>query len=181
VTFFASVVDKAAVQAKYPKPHYAAALAYEFLVQRIVFTLGQNNLVRVVIDDMDGATPKGNQYRENLKRQHKSLLRNGSSYQDGLEFGCLLPKIIFVDSATSHAMQVADCVAYHVNKQFKLYGQEWDKGMRDDRGVMRLSTHEEFAFMVKRFCRGPQDRIQGFGLVKFPKDPTGPVWRIEQL
>lgn len=179
VRLFAAVVDKVQVQEKYADPWNTPALAYEFLVQRVVLEVTRAESARVVIDDMEGATPRGNQYRENLKRQHRGLLRHGSRLQERLDFSPLLPKIIFIDSADSNLIQAADAIAYNVNNQFNMYGNEWDKGVAGPDGKLSLPTHGRFECLLKRFCRGPNGRVQGFGVVKFPKPIGGPVWGVE--
>ena len=76
-------------------------------------------------------------------------------------------------------MQTADSIAYHVNKQFKLYGHEWDIGPPCLDGTISLPMDHRFACLTKRFCQGPEGRIQGFGIVKFPKNPGMPEWRAD--
>src|SRR5262249_35723230 len=68
---FAAVVDKVHVQEDYSTPWYAPAISYEVLMQRVVQEVKRPDTVSVIIDDMTGATPKGNQYRRNLLAHHE--------------------------------------------------------------------------------------------------------------
>ena len=178
VTLIASIVDKIQIQKKYKYPDYTPAIAYDFLCQRVVQERLPASSIRVVIDDMDGKTPKGRDYRDNLRTQHKKLLTYGTRYRPGVTFAPLMAKQIFFDSAKSNALQVADLIAYNVHKQFRLYGREWDEGDGDEDGTKHLPMHPNFARITRRFKQGPAGRIQGYGIVKAPKLPGGPQWCV---
>jgi hypothetical protein len=173
ITLFASVVDKIQTQEDYPNPWYPPALAYEFLLQRIVQEVPAGK-VKVTVDDMSGATPKGSQYRDNLNAHHEQLCKKGSRLVKKLDFSPLLPGIRFVDSAQSHLIQVADVVAYNVYRQFVDHGASWECGTVGPDGEPSLPTYGHFELIVKKFRRGRNGRIQGFGIVKFPKRESKP-------
>lgn len=159
----AAVIDKQRVQERYASPWYAPAIAYDLLMQRVVQECAEPNCVTVTIDDMTGATPKGNQYKDNLKRHHTALKQRGSALQKGIDFSPLSGDIKFVSSARSHQVQVADVVAYNIYRQFVDYGEQWE-----DRTVKTLPTYEWFARLGRKFRQGPNQRVQGYGVAKFP-------------
>jgi Protein of unknown function (DUF3800) len=165
---FAAVIDKVHVQEDYGNPWYAPAIAYEVLMQRIVQSVKRPESVSVIIDDMTGATPKGRQYRSNLVSHHEKLRKNGSQLLRKLDFSSILPGIRFVDSARSHLIQVADVIAYNVYRQFVDYGECWERGDATESGELKLQTYEWFDRIGEKFHHGPDGRVQGFGLVKFP-------------
>jgi len=75
---------------------------------------------------MTGATPKGNQYRTNLRRHHAQLKQTGSYLYRGIRFPHLRD-LRFVDSKRSELVQVADLVAYNVYRQFRDHGEAWEQ------------------------------------------------------
>ncbi|HVG35539.1 MAG TPA: DUF3800 domain-containing protein [Pyrinomonadaceae bacterium] len=160
--FVAAIVDKLHMQEIYPRPWYAPAVAYELILQRVQSELPAPASVAIIIDDMSGATPKGNQYKRNLKLQHLSLMKYGSSLRKGVAFPCLSSQR-FINSAASHLVQVSDLAAYNVHRQFIQYGEEWET-----EGLGRLSTYEHFDKIVTKFRKTSEGRIQGYGIVKFP-------------
>jgi hypothetical protein len=138
----ASVVDKIHVQEDYKDPWYAPALAYEFLLQRIVQEVRSPERVSIIVDNMTGATPKGNQYRKNLEAHHTKLLKHGSSLIKKLDFSPVVPGIRFVDSSRVHLIQVADVVAYNVYRQFVDHGDSWESGATGPDGKVSLPTYK---------------------------------------
>ncbi|GAB4212719.1 MAG: hypothetical protein OHK0022_48910 [Roseiflexaceae bacterium] len=159
----ASVVDKIHVQDQYPRPWYAPAIAYELLLQRVVQECAAPNSVSVIIDDMTGATPKGNQYKQNLISHHRNLRQRGSTLYRGVDFSSLTGDVKFVNSAFSPLVQVADVISYNIYRQFVQYGEKWE-----EEGLEELPTYEWFNKLGPKFRQGPGRRIQGFGVVKFP-------------
>jgi hypothetical protein len=69
-------------------------------------------------------------------------------------------------------LQVADVVAYNVYRQFREYGEEWET-----RGLPVLPSYEWFSRLLEKFRKGPNGRIQGFGVAKIPLR-TQVRWRI---
>lgn len=159
----AAVVDKIHVQEKYQRPWYAPAIAYELLLQRAVQECRHPNSISIVVDDMTGATPKGNQYKKNLTNHHRNLRQRGSSLYKGIDFSSLTGEVKFVNSAFSPLVQVADIIAYNIYRQFVQYGEKWE-----EEGLERLPTYEWFDKLGKKFRQGPDQRVQGFGVAKFP-------------
>ncbi len=161
--FVASVVDKQHVQQKYgERAYYAPAIAYDVLLQRVETELKGNHSVGVTIDDMMGATPKGNQYKDNLTQQHNRLKQHGSSLLKSIKFTCLQGRLRFVNSGVSHLVQVADIAAYNVYRQFVDHGDNWEKETE------RLAVYEYFDKIACKFRQSAEGRIQGYGIVKFP-------------
>lgn len=160
--FIAAVVDKLHMQEIYPRPWYAPAVAYELILQRVQSQLAASDSVAVIIDDMTGATPKGNQYKKNLKLQHLMLKKHGGNLRRDYTFSCLSSQR-FVNSAISNMIQVSDLAAYNVHRQFSQYGEEWEQ-----EGQETLSTYEHFGKIVTKFRKNTDGRIQGYGVVKFP-------------
>lgn len=159
----AAVVDKAQMQEKYgERAWYAPAAAYEFLLQRVVQEIREPGSVAVTIDDMTGATPVGNQYKQNLRRHHAQLRKKGSSPRKGLSFAPLAGDIRFVNSAHSHQVQVADVVAYNVYRQFVEHGDAWETLSE------MLPTYLWFIKLGGKFRCDSNRRIQGYGIVKCP-------------
>lgn len=159
----AVLVDKAAVQAAYGlQPWYAPAIAYECLMQRAQLEmLACGGRVHVTVDDMDGATPRGKQYRDNLERHHNLLKTKGSRLQRGHVLDRLLG-ISFADSRADERLQLADLVSYAVYRQWIEYPQAWDAD------TQQLPLYDYLGRLGGKFCCGPEGVIAGYGLVKFP-------------
>lgn len=163
VVFIASVIDKQHMQEDYGlTPWYAPAVAYELLMQRVQKHVGPKDSVAVIIDDMSGATPKGNQYKRNLKAQHTRLKRFGGALRKGIDYTCLSTQK-FVNSASSQIVQVSDVAAYNVYRQFLEYGDGWEQHTKT------LKTYPPLRLILRRFrSDGFTGRVQGYGIVKFP-------------
>jgi hypothetical protein len=159
----AGVVDKRDMQEDYKTPYYPPAIAYEIVLQRVQRELGEDGAVYVTTDDTTGATPKGNQYKDNLKRQHEYLKKKGSRLWDGFTFPAIKGRLRFVDSASSELIQVADIAAYNVYRQFVDHGDAWEK-----KGLGSLPMYDYFRKLLGKFRQDPEGRIQGYGVVKFP-------------
>jgi hypothetical protein len=158
----ACVVNKQEVQSKYPEPHYAPSIAYDCLLQRAQLEMeSKNGKLHVVIDDMSGATPKGNQYKENLRYQHKWLLTRGSPLRTGLVFD-RIGGLSFSDSRADERLQLADLAAYAVYRQFVEHGSSWEVDANS------LPTYSYFEKIAHKFRKNEYGRIQGYGIVKFP-------------
>lgn len=174
----ACVVDKIHMREDYgDRAWYPPAAAYEMLLQRAHAEIvdcrstGSGRCFSVIVDDMSGATPKGHQYRENLRRHHVQLKKTGSTLFKGLTFEHLRD-LRFVDSRQSELLQVADVVAYNVFRQFRQHGEEWET-----HGLSALPAYHWFSRLAKKFRRGPNGRVQGFGVGKIPLRTRVP-WRI---
>lgn len=161
--FIASVIDKIEMQQRYPVPWYPPAIAYELLLQRVEYEVQGKGDYSVIIDDMTGKTPRGNEYKENLKKQHTRLKKVGSSLINGLTFKCAPSRLKFVNSAYSHMIQVADIAAYNVYRQFVDHGADWENPK-----LRKLPTYQYFNRIGKKFRKGPDGTIQGFGIIKYP-------------
>lgn len=166
LVLLAGVVDKVHMKEKYEeRAWYPPAAAYEVVVQRAQMEMSEKSPESpwtVVIDDMTGATPHGNQYRTNLKRHHTQLKKTGSTLWQGYSFP-KLRELVFIDSGTSHLTQAADMVAYNVFRQFREFEEEWEA-----EGLGRLPTYDWFARIATKFRNDGNGRIQGFGVVKVP-------------
>jgi len=159
----AVLVDKSAVQAAYGlTPWYAPAIAYECLMQRAQLEMMScDGWVHVTVDDMDGATPRGKQYRDNLERHHKLLKTQGSRLQQGRVLDRLLG-ISFADSRCDERLQLADLVSYAVYRQWIEYPEAWDAAKS------QLPLYDYLGRLSPKFCCGPNGVVAGYGLVKFP-------------
>lgn len=167
----ACVVNKREVQQKYPNPHYPPAIAYECILQRAQQEMNERTgRANVTIDDMDGATPSGNQYLYLLKRQHNLLKNYGSRLIDGMAFD-RINKINFRDSQKEELLQLSDLVAYSVYRQFVDYGPEWEQS------VGELPTYEYLNRIARKFRQSSNGRIQGYGIVKFPVEKKI-LWQV---
>lgn len=163
--FIAAVVDKEQMRDRYgEEAWYPPAVAYDMILQRAHLAMADiDGTVRVVVDDMSGATPKKNQYKSNLKAQHARLVKNGSALRRGMDLSSVMPDVRFVDSAKNDLVQVADLVGYAVFRQFRDHGEAWD-GTPDN----TLPVYEYLARIAEKFRRGPKGRIQGYGIAKMP-------------
>jgi len=173
-TLIACVVNKVHMAEDYSDPWYAPAVAYELMIQRAQREMEGKGFFSVEVDNMTGATPKHRPYSENLVRQHDRMRRYGSDLQRGMAFDRLIGNLRFVDSARSDLVQVADIVAYNVFRQFTEYGDEWETT-----GLTKLPTYSYFHSLLQKFRRGPNNRIQGYGVVKMPlRQPVH--WRLTE-
>jgi hypothetical protein len=171
--FVGAVVDKLHMQETYELPWYAPTAAYEVLLQRAVQAVPANCALSVTMDDISGRTPKRNFYKELLQHHHSKLQRFGSILQRKISFSCLEGPIRFANSAHSDLVQVADVAAYNLHRQFRDYGPEWEQHLG------RLPVYEHFNRIAPKFYQGPNRRIQGFGVVKFPLRNRVP-WRLRE-
>jgi hypothetical protein len=161
----AVVIDKIQSKERYgSRAWYPPAIAYELLMQRAVQAVHLPDTLAVVIDDMMGATPAGNQYKTNLKAHHAQLRKTGSRLQRRLRFDSVNNDLRFVDSAHWIQVQVADIVAYNVYRQFVDHGEAWEEG----NGESPLPVYPWFEKLGSKLRSDGSGRIQGYGIVKFP-------------
>lgn len=159
-----AVVDKKHMQEDYaPNPWYAPAVAYDVLLQRVEQQVKHPAQVSVIIDDMTGATPKGNQYKANLQKQHQRFIQRGSALRKGMDFRCLHGSLKFVNSAHSQVLQISDLVSYNIHRQFMDYGDDWETA-----GIGKLPTYAYLKRILVKFRQGREGRVQGYGIAKFP-------------
>jgi hypothetical protein len=157
----AAVVDKCAVQNTYVVPWPASGIAYEVLIQRAQMEMiERGGTVHVTVDNMTGATPKGNQYRRNLKIQHEKLRAHGSTLQPGMALD-RIDGMAFTDSRADERIQLADLVAYAVYRQFINHGKEWDEKNP------KLPLYDYLGRINTKF-RNHNGQVAGFGIAKFP-------------
>ncbi len=159
----ASVVDKMQMQQDYPTPWYAPAVAYETMLLRVQQEIPHSDQVAVIIDDTTGKTPKGNDYKKNLERQHNKLKKYGSSLWKGQTFPSLTTQK-FVNSQNSHLVQVADVCAYNVYRQFQEYGENWES-----EECKTLPMFEYFEKVNTKFRKSLYGQVQGYGIIKMPE------------
>lgn len=178
LVIIAVAVDKIESKNQYgDKAWYPPAIAYELLMQRAVQEVRLPDKLAVVIDDMMGATPAGNQYKANLKAHHAQLRKRGSRLQPKLRFDPINNELRFVDSAHWVQVQVADIIAYNVYRQFIEYGEEWEgKGLgpRD-----ALPVYPWLEKLGSKFRSDGSGRIQGYGIIKFPMGRRVP-WAFKE-
>lgn len=163
IEIIACVVDKEHMWQTYgEKAYYPPAAAYETLAQRLQNALEGIGTCQVFIDDMTGKNPKGNEHKANLIRQHALLRKHGSRMLRPTLKIDVLEDLRFQSSARSELIQVADLVAYNVFRQFAVHGEDWE------REATNLPTYDYFARLASKFRRGPNNRVQGYGIVKIP-------------
>lgn len=172
--FIAAVVDKLHMQEHYGNnAHYAPTVAYDVLLQRAVQAVKVGETIAVTIDDISGSTPKHNDYKDLLKKHHERLRQRGSAYQRGISFQAITGPVRFMNSSHSDLVQVADLAAYNVHRQFRDFGDEWERG-----DVARtLPTYSYFQRIIGKFRTGDRNRIQGYGIVKMPMNKRV-HWRL---
>jgi hypothetical protein len=125
--------------------------------------------VHVTIDSMSGATPAGNQHLDNLRRQHESLKKRGSALRKGMTFD-RIGGVAFRDSKLDERLQLADLVAYAIYRQFVDHSPEWEDPSKP------LLTYEYLERIATKF-RNQGGRIQGYGIIKFPRERRVP-WAV---
>lgn len=161
-----SIVDKLHMQEIYAPPRapwYAPTVAYEILLQRAVQAVPDGNSIAVTVDKISGRTSSSNDYEDLLQAHHAKLCKYGSKLQPALSFKPMMAPVRFTDSKHSDLIQVADVAAYNLFRQFRDHGEAWEKAV-----VGPLPTYEHFKRIAGKFYQGPGNRIQGFGVVKFP-------------
>ncbi|MNL12287.1 hypothetical protein D3C87_1331500 [compost metagenome] len=172
VTLLAAVIDKHLMLERYgDKAYYASATAYQLLLQRYQFFLQDKGRREgeLVLDDMMGRTPKGNPHRKLLLEQHEKLKRHGCNLT-GTRFERIAGWIRFGGSHHHPLLQVADLCAYNVHRQFRQYFAEWDRTTPID----QLPLYEGFDLISSKFRMSPTRVVEGFGIVKFPRNrPPG--------
>jgi hypothetical protein len=159
----AAIVVKPQMHERYgDMPWYAPAVAYECLMQRVQLEMEERDgTAHITVDDMDGATPKGKQYRDNLERHHHQMATNGSRLRRGMIMN-RLAGISFADSKADERLQLADLVTYSVYRQFVDNAAAWDAT-----GTSELPTYAYLGRLGPKF-RSFNGVIAGFGIVKFP-------------
>lgn len=174
ITYIASVIDKPQMLERYgARAWHPSAAAYQFLLQRYELHLRRLGASgRVTIDDMSGSSAADNQWRDLLRTQHKRLKRDGCRLTK-LAFDHVADSFLFGDSARFHLLQVADVAAYNVFRQFRSYGDEWD----------RLDGHHVTLYpwlskILPRFARSSAGVLEGWGIVKWPSERTS-RWRVD--
>lgn len=168
VTYVASAIDKIQMQEKYAQPHYASATAYHFLLQRYQIHCAKSERTgQVTIDDMSGATPKANHWRDLLRRQHTLLKEHGCQFTD-LKFANIALRFRFGQSERFNLLQVADLVAYDVYRQFRDHGDTWDDAEADS-----VPIYKGLRPILPRFMRSPTGQLEGWGIVKWPSQREG--------
>ena len=170
VRYVAATIDKVQMKVKYVNPWHPSAAAYQFLLQRYQKHLALvNGFGHVTMDNMDGASPAQNQWRDLLRSQHGRLKKDGCSLTK-LRFDNVAPTLRFGDSKKFHLLQVADLVAYNILRQFRDYGENWDDPAKGD-----LPMYPRLKRLLPRFMRGPEPRnqLQGWGIVKWPSGHKG--------
>jgi hypothetical protein len=169
-----AVVDKLHMQERYgAKAWYAPTVAYEVLLQRAVQAVGLQDALSVTVDDIGGKTPKHHAYKDLLAEHHRSLVVRGSRLQKSISFSCLRDSVRFMNSEHSDLLQAADLVSYNVYRQFRDYGDEWERGDTP----RTLPTYPYFNRIAGKFHTDANGRVQGFGIVKFPLI-NRVVWRL---
>lgn len=167
----AGVVDKPRMQAKYSKPHYAGAVAYTMLLQRLQkYVSKRDATAMIVFDDPAGKSPGGHAWRDLLQWHHSRLKKHGCPYTktDLMSIGPLA----LVDSRTSPFVQIADLVAYNVFRQFRDHGKAWE-----DASLTGLPTYNYFLEMLPLFDKGAGGVFAGYGIAKWPVETKIP-WRL---
>jgi len=178
ITLLASVVDKSQMQERYgTKAWHPSATAYQFLLQRYELHLSmtcapsrfhdrRNCSIKgyVTIDNMDGASPAANQWRDLLRTQHRTLKKRGCQLTQ-LKFDHLAEDVRFGDSARFHLLQVADLAAYNIMRQFRNYGESWDNP-----STKQLPLYPYLEKILNKFMHNGSGRYAGWGIVKWPTD-----------
>ena len=171
--FVGIAIDKQQMQMRYKTPFYASTTAYQFLLQRLELHMrsfigtGQPVSGQVTIDNMEGASPKANQWRDLLRSQHERMIKDGCRFTK-LRFENCAKQLRFADSSKFHLLQIADLVAYNVFRQFREYGDAWDAIKTGE-----LPTYPKLKPLLKRFLRGPNNQWEGYGIVKWPRQRDG--------
>lgn len=167
VSLLASVIDKRLMRERYgERAYYPSSYGYRLLLQRVqrhCAALGR--VGSVTIDDMSGASPANNQWRDLLKAEHRRLKRDGCDHTK-LRFDNITESLRFADSSRFHLLQAADFVAYNVLRQFRNYGEDWDAGPT-------CRVYQPFARMLPRFLASRERVFDGYGIVKFPSPRRG--------
>lgn len=161
----ACTVNKAEVARQYRNPHHPASIAYDCLLQRVQWEMAAcDGCAHVTVDTMTGATPAGNQHLRLLTKQHNTLKKHGSPLRANMRFD-RIGGLVFRDSALDERLQVADLVAYSVYRQFIDHGPDWEDPSKS------LELYEYLGRVIQKF-RHNRGRVQGYGIVKFPRNNT---------
>lgn len=173
ITLAAAVVDKLQMKERYGDgAWHPSAIAYQFLLQRYQKHLSPLGRVGyLTMDNITGASPAANQWRDLLRNHHKSLKRDGCRITK-LRFDNVAPELRFGDSKAFHLLQIADLVAYNVFRQFRDNGEQWDKGGK-------CPIYGPLQRMLPRFMQSATGLLDGYGIVKWPRNHQG-RYRLDQ-
>jgi len=186
IVLLAAVIDKIQMRERYGNgAWHPSAAAYQFLLQRYELHLSSlcsqdknhdrskcNIQGHVTVDNMDGASPAANQWRDLLRSQHVTLKKRGCQLTR-LRFDHLATDLRFGDSARFHLLQIADLAAYNVMRQFRNHGEKWD-----DLKATQLPVYDYLGKILGRFMHDDNGRFAGWGIVKWPADRNR-RWSIE--
>jgi hypothetical protein len=174
LTYLAAAIDKPQMIERYKKDAwYPSATAYQLVLQRYqMHCAGLGAVGQITIDDMSGSSPKKNQWRDLLRLHHNRLKRDGC-HMTKMQFPNLVDAPRFGASERFNLLQIADLLAYDVFRQFRDNGDAWDK---DDAKAM--NTYKHLRPLLKRFRLGPKNKIEGWGIVKWPHERAS-RWRVK--
>jgi hypothetical protein len=117
----------------------------------------------VVLDDMSGKTPAGNEWKTLLIRQHAKFKKFGCPYTK-IKFTQVDDSITFEDSKHLSLIQVADIVSYNTMRQFRDHGAIWD-----DPKARRLPLYSYFGKLLPKFDKSNVGIFAGYGVAKMPR------------
>ena len=172
ITFIAGVVNKPGMEDKYVKPHYPGTVAYTLTMQRFQgFLNTKGGDGDVVFDDPAGKSPKGNEWRELLRRLHGRLRRDGCPYtgNDLDDIGAFS----LADSAEETFVQIADIVSYNTFRQFRDHGTAYDNPATDT-----LMLYPQFSEIAGKFHQRAKV-FAGEGIALWPASSRN-KWKVPQ-
>lgn len=167
IRIIGAVVDKSRMKETYSHPFNPSPLAYELLLQHAANfynELKRNyNFIKkmvIIIDDMTGKTPSGNEWKSLLVRQHQFLINNGVSplnktwkQRDRMDYSMIYEKLTFCDSKLIGLIQLADLCAYNFLRQARDHWDDWDSDNMYN-GYKRIKQkihHNKHTKIINRF------------------------------
>lgn len=171
IVLFASVIDKKEMQEDYVTPQNPSSIAYRLIFERFEKFLEQQAEDRgiVIFDKISEAAFVKKGYENLLVRQHLKYMTKGTDY---VTVERIIEGLLFIPSVENNFIQLADLCAYNTFRQFRQFGEDWEKPSGKS-----LKTYKYFGRILKKFYVGRDDRLSGYGIKKFP-DRGKTIWRL---
>lgn len=166
LTLFAIVIDKPLMMRQYARPASATTLAYEMLMERIQTFLerqAEKPYGLIIHDLINDSSGNARTIQKEIVDLHEKFLHTGKT--DYKAVPNLIEGVHFIPDDQSNFLQFSDFMAYNVLRQFRFYGEEWDRGQP----IKALPKYAYFERILPKFFTSDAGEIRGWGIKKFPE------------
>ncbi len=162
------------MQEQYTRRQSPSSIAYRLIFERFEKFLENDpnrNFGIVIFDKIAeaGFVKKG--YENLLSRQHLKYLSKGTEF---VTIERIIEGLLFIPSTENNFIQLADLCAYNTFRQFREFGEDWEKPSGEG-----LRTYKYFSKILDRFYADENGRLSSYGIKKFP-DRGKIIWRLKK-